>query len=98
MSSVQSIEGNEQEIRAAEEDCQQLLDAAEGDDVVGQQQAGRLEQMLAYAECIREQGFDMPDPVVDDDGRAEMQMPGRVNRQEFQATLAECVAACVEFE
>jgi hypothetical protein len=68
--SVQSIEGDEQEVRAAEEDCQPLLDAAESEDVVDpEQEAERLEQMLAYAQCMREQGFDMPDPVVDDDRR-----------------------------
>jgi pyruvate/2-oxoglutarate dehydrogenase complex dihydrolipoamide acyltransferase (E2) component len=91
---VQSIEGDPEDIRAAEEDCQPLLEAAESDEVVDpEQEAERREQMLAYAECMREHGIDMPDPVVDDDGRAQMQMPDRVNRQEFQAASAECGGA-----
>jgi hypothetical protein len=91
---VQSIEGDPEDIRAAEEDCQPLLEAAESDEVVDpEQEAERREQMLAYAECMREHGIDMPDPVVDDDGRAQMQMPDTVNRQEFQAASAECGGA-----
>jgi hypothetical protein len=92
--SVQSIEGDEEEIRAAEEDCQPLLEAAEGEDVADpEEQAEMLEQLLAYAECMREQGIDMPDPVIDDDGNTELPMPDAVNREEFVAASEECGGA-----
>ena len=31
------------------------------------------EEMLAFAECMREHGIDMPDPVFSEDGRVEAQ-------------------------
>lgn len=34
------------------------------------------EAALAYAECMREHGIDMPDPEVDDNGMISMEMGG----------------------
>jgi hypothetical protein len=63
-------ESNADEFEAAEKECSQLLAAVEGDDadVDPELEAEAREQMLAFAECMREQGFDVPDPVFADDG------------------------------
>jgi hypothetical protein len=48
---------------AAEETCRGHLEAVESDaDPV--RDAELMEGLLAYAECMRSQGIDMPDPVV----------------------------------
>ena len=41
-----------------------------------EQQAEMQEEMLEFAECMREHGIDMPDPVFGDDGRVEVGIGG----------------------
>jgi hypothetical protein len=45
----------------AVEACQSFLDALQPE-VDAQQQAGQAEQQLAFAECMRGEGLDFPDP------------------------------------
>jgi len=60
---------NEDEIEAAQEACQPLLENARGNvELDPEREAELQEQMLAYAQCMRDRGIDMPDPVFSDDG------------------------------
>jgi hypothetical protein len=60
---------NEGEVEAAQEACQPLLEDAMGDiEIDPEREAEMREQMLEFAECMREHGIDMPDPVFSDDG------------------------------
>jgi hypothetical protein len=60
--------------RAAEEDCAQVREEArpEADDGINPEDRARLEEemgtMLEFARCMRDQGIEFPDPVMDDDG------------------------------
>jgi hypothetical protein len=53
------------------------------------------EEMLAYTECLREQGIDIGDPVVDEDGNVSF---GEVNHgdPEFMENIGSAMDACGE--
>jgi hypothetical protein len=67
-----------EEFQAAEEKCSPIMEAAIGSiEVDPEQQAEMREQMLEYAQCMRDQGIDFPDPEFGDNGRVTMGMgPG----------------------
>jgi len=68
----------EGDFEAANEVCQPLLEDAIGSiELDPEQVAEQREQMLAYAECMREQGIDMPDPQFGDDGSVQIEIGGR---------------------
>lgn len=53
----------------ADAECQPLLRAAVGStEIDPAQQAEMREQMLAFAQCMRDHGVDFPDPTFSDDG------------------------------
>jgi hypothetical protein len=59
------------DIEAAHEACNPLMENARGDmDIDPEQQAEMQQQMLDYAECMRGEGIDMPDPTFSSDGGA----------------------------
>ena len=61
----------------AESACRPLMEAALADVTVDpERQAEMREQMLDYAECMREHGVDVPDPVFSDNGMVTMQVAG----------------------
>ncbi len=90
----------EDEMEAAMEECQPLLENARGAiEMDPEQEAEMREQMLEFTECMREQGIDMPDPVFSDDGgfsvQAEPEEGGGVDGgpradEDFQAAAEEC--------
>lgn len=45
---------------------------------------------VKYAECMREQGVDVPDPQVSEDGRITNRIPKRINRDEFREAQEQC--------
>jgi hypothetical protein len=55
----------------------------------GQRQEGSeaLDQMVAYAQCMRENGVDMPDPVVEN-GDARWPAPANVSRDSAEYAAA----------
>jgi hypothetical protein len=62
-----------EEFQAAEEKCSPIMDDAIGSiEVDPEQQAEMREQMLEYAQCMRDQGLDFPDPEFSDNGRVTM--------------------------
>jgi hypothetical protein len=60
-----------------------------------EQEAEMREQLLEFAECMRDHGIDMPDPVFEDNGRVTMSAeagerfePG--DDEAFEAASEEC--------
>ena len=49
-----------------------------------------VDQMRAYAKCMREHGVDMPDPVVDGDGGVSMSMEDGGNKATIDKADKEC--------
>jgi len=60
----------EDEMEAAQEACDPILEDAMGErpQLSPEEEAEMQDRMLAFAECMREQGIDMPDPEVSADG------------------------------
>ena len=58
------------DFREADEACHPILEDMMGsfEPPSPEEQAEMQEQMLQFAECMREQGIDFPDPVMGDDG------------------------------
>jgi len=55
---------------AANAECEEILEDTFGDrpQLSPEEQAKRQDEMLAFTECMREHGIDMPDPQFDEDG------------------------------
>lgn len=60
------------DVEAANEECQAILDDAEsanaGPGLTPEEQAERQDQTLAMAQCMRDRGWDFPDPEISEDG------------------------------
>jgi hypothetical protein len=71
--------GPSEEFEAADEACRPILEDAmpEPEDLSPEELAERQDQMLAVAQCMRDKGYDMPDPQVDSDGRVIIERRGR---------------------
>lgn len=80
-------------VQAAQEECQHLIEAAlPGEGEMEMPQEDR-EALLAQAQCMREHGWDVPDPQFDG-GRVTQRLEGGVDPgdPEFQADQEECAA------
>ena len=81
----------------AQEACQPILEDAMGEiELDPEQEAEMREQLLEFAECMRDHGIDMPDPVFDGEGRVTMRAeagerfePG-VDDEAFTEASEEC--------
>ena len=63
------IDPESEEFKAAEEECRPIMEEVRPDmELSPEEQAEMQDRLTAMAECMREQGHDMPDPQVDDDG------------------------------
>jgi hypothetical protein len=100
---IMANEENQDEVDAAMEECQPILENARGAiELDPEQEAEMREQVLEFTDCMREQGIDMPDPVFSDDGgfSVEMGAPAEgggdgdqarpTDDEEFQAAAEEC--------
>jgi hypothetical protein len=50
-------------------------------------------EVMAYVECLRKQGVDMPDPTVDENGQLRLGRPangGQIDREKLQAAQQTC--------
>jgi len=67
-------EGPSEEFDAADEACQPIIEDAmpEVEDLSPEELAERQDQLLAMAQCMRDKGYDMPDPEIDADGRTRI--------------------------
>ena len=66
------------EFQAAEEECRSAMEDAlpEPEQLSPEEQAERQDQLLEMAQCMRDKGYDMPDPEVNGDGGVQIQMRG----------------------
>ena len=71
-------EAEMEEVEAAQEACEPILEEVEGQmpEIDPEQQAEMQDQALAFAECMREHGIDVPDPEFGDDGRITQSIGG----------------------
>lgn len=67
----------EEEWEAAQEECQPIMDEAMPEvEIDPEEQAEMQDRLVEVAQCMRERGYDMPDPEVDGNGRVTMQVGG----------------------
>ena len=89
---------DQEEFEAADEECKPILDEArsQGNQLSPEEQAERQDQALAMARCMRERGWDMPDPEVEDGGGIAVQNPpdiggpGNPRFEDFEDDMADC--------
>jgi hypothetical protein len=86
---------NEDELAAAQEACQPLLENARSEmEIDPEQEAEMREQLLEFAECMRDHGIDMPDPQFSDGGgfvvQAGPEGGGPREDPDFAAAAEEC--------
>lgn len=61
---------------SASEACEPIIEEAVGDiELTPEMRAEMQEAMVAFAECMRDQGIDYPDPTFDESGMPNMEMP-----------------------
>jgi hypothetical protein len=64
-------------VEAAQQECQQHLEGARGGGQLSESERAELqEQALAFAECMRENGVDFPDPQFSEGGGMRFGGPG----------------------
>jgi hypothetical protein len=90
-----SIDPESEKFKAAQEECQPIMDAAVGTmEVDPEQQAEMRQQLLDYAQCMRDQGIDFPDPTFSDNGMVTMgNGPGADGEQPSDSELEAMDAA-----
>ena len=95
----QAIDPGSEEFQAAQEACQSIL---ENSGFGGQRELSQeqLDQMVEFAQCMRDNGIDMPDPQAD--GGVRVQVRGQAGQggagkggidpqsEEFQAAMEAC--------
>jgi hypothetical protein len=84
---------NEDELEAAQEACQPLLEDAMGDvEIDPEQEAEMRQRALEFAQCMRDHGVeDFPDPVFEDGGFVIQGGAGEgENDPDFQAAQEAC--------
>jgi hypothetical protein len=91
------IDRESEEFQAAQEECDSILEDGMGAiELDPEQQAEMQERLLDFAQCMRDHGIDMPDPVFGEDGRVEIRADapdgGADPRSDddFQAAQEEC--------
>lgn len=88
------VNGNEvdpETMQAAEEECGHIMEDAIPEDAMQEIPADQKEAMLAQAQCMRERGWDVPDPQFDG-GRVSMELGEGIDPSDpsFQADHEEC--------
>lgn len=93
------IDPQERGLQEAEKACEHLMagSVAEARDIDPQQAAEMEQRMLAYAECMRGQGIDFPDPQMERGGGGgflfggpEQALPFDPQSREFQEAERAC--------
>jgi hypothetical protein len=90
--------GDIEEFEAADDECKPILDEAQsrGSRLSPEEQAERQDQALAMAQCMRERGWDMPDPEIDEGGGIAVQNPdniggpGDARFEQFEDDMTDC--------
>ena len=93
------IDFDSEEFKAAEETCKPIMDEAVGSmEIDPERQAEMREDMLEFAQCMRDHGIDFPDPEFGDTGRVtggvgpgdEGDPPTEAEQQQMQEASEEC--------
>jgi hypothetical protein len=86
------VDLDDPDVQAAQDKCQAILDEGQTTDTLDEeQQAEQEEQVLAFAQCMREHGIDFPDPDVSGGAVTPQLGPGvDPNSPEFQDALDAC--------
>lgn len=92
-------ESDVQAMEDAQEACGPIMEAAREDlpPPDPEREAEMRENMLAFSECMREQGIDFPDPVFDDNGGVSISMgpaDGRTGPSPDDDEFQEAAEAC----
>ena len=94
---VITMEGEEMDrerFEEAQEACEPLMEEVVGDiERDPEREAEMREQMLEFAQCMRDHGIDMPDPTFSDDGRVEIGVGGdgrEIDPDEMDAANEAC--------
>jgi hypothetical protein len=76
----------------AERECRKHLEEARPPELSEEEEREFRERALEHARCMREHGFDMPDPTFGEGGRVEMRLGGGIdpNDPAFQEAQREC--------
>jgi hypothetical protein len=90
----QARPGEEATLERAQEACRKHMEDARPPEMSEEQQREFRERALEHAECMREQGIDMPDPTFGEGGGVRMRVEGDVDPdspafQEAQRTCAD---------
>jgi hypothetical protein len=89
----------QQEMEAADAECKGILEDVEGSLPApsAEEQREMQDRALAFAECMREEGIDFPDPEFDEGGRMTFGVGGGPGQggldpgdQEFQEAQETC--------
>jgi hypothetical protein len=87
------VDLDDPEVQAAQEECQSILDQGQLSDAPDEDQQAELEEeVLAFAQCMREHGIDFPDPDVSGGGAVTPELGPGVDPDspEFQDALEAC--------
>lgn len=88
----------DEELQAAEDECKPILDEAQPDrdPISPEELAERQDQAVQMAQCMRDRGWDMPDPEVEEGGGIAVQNPPNVggpgdpNFEKFEDDMRAC--------
>ena len=91
----EQVDPGDERFQEAQATCGPIMEDAMGDvEIDPEQEAEMREQMLAFAECMRDHGIEFPDPTFGEGGRVEIGLggadPGDVESDEWQAAQREC--------
>jgi hypothetical protein len=93
----------EEEMQAAQEACQHILDDAAPEMNLSPEEVAEMQdKQVAMAQCMRDKGYDMPDPQVDSSGRVTIgaapgdggqqpgAAPGSAENDQFRQDMDDC--------
>lgn len=72
--------------------------AADGGGAGDEEEKSAEEQALEFAQCMRDNGVDMPDPEVDEEGRLQFRAGGGEGEMPDPATLEKAQEACADLQ
>lgn len=83
--------GDFEAMDAAAAVCEPILEDAFGEfEMSPEQQAEMLDQELAFAQCMRDNGVDWPDPSGDLSGGVAIQLPDDIDPDSLNAAMSAC--------
>lgn len=88
----------QEEFEAADAECRDIMEGVEGSlpEPTPEEQAEIRDQALAFAECMREQGIDFPDPQFGEGGRVTMGFGADAGIDPSDPEFQEAQEACSE--